>query len=131
MVKIIEEIAKSINNVAENCTKLASSLDNSAKNSLTVKNKITDAIFIAQNGKSDMDKIITEINTIKESTNHLSASISQAENVTTKIKEVLLLLENVSKQTSLISIATSIEAVKAGEAGKSFTIIAERIRCRG
>jgi len=127
MTKIIKEIAESIDNVAENCTRLADSLDNSTRNGLIAKDKAMDAVLIAKKGQLDMDKFITEINVIKESTNLLSNTISEAGSVTTKIKDILELLENISKQTSLISITTSIEAFKVGEAGKGFTIIADKI----
>ncbi len=127
MVKTVEEIASSINNVTINCVRLATSLKNTSKNGTIATEKARDAILIATNSSVDMKKIITEINTIKESTTLLSSSISEVGSVTIKIKEILNLLENISKQTTLLSITTSIEAVKAGEAGKGFTIIADRI----
>lgn len=112
--KIVENIAHKIHIVSEN-TKSVSELTNNAKTSATT-------------GEDAVEKAINQMKTIEEKTTETSAIISELEEKSIKIGQILDTIENISKQTNLLALNAAIESARAGEAGKGFSVVADEIR---
>lgn len=112
--KIVENIAHKINIVSEN-TKSVSVLTNNAKTS-------------ANAGEDAVEKAINQMKTIDEKTTKTSAIISELEEESIKIGQILDTIESISEQTNLLALNAAIESARAGEAGKGFSIVADEIR---
>lgn len=67
----------------------------------------------AEVGKEYMNQMLTSMEAVKSSTNDIS--------------RVIELIHNISSKTKLLSLNASIEAARAGDAGKGFAIVAEQI----
>lgn len=138
----MNEIAESMNVIVDSSQRQSSesmiAVDNTTKlgDMLEETDNLISKVseYSNQTNKLSLDGlgIITELNEktlrlnksaddIQIMTNEISASASDAE-------EITVLIENISNQTNLLALNASIEAARAGEAGRGFAVVANEIR---
>ncbi len=112
--KVVENISNKINVVSEN-TKSVSSLTDKAKIS-------------ANAGEDAVVKAMNQMEIIEKKTSETSYIISELEEKSVKIGQILDTIQGISEQTNLLALNAAIESARAGEAGKGFSVVAEEIR---
>lgn len=79
-------------------------------------------------GQAHMFHMLDQTMEVETRTNRLIEQVSQLREGTGNIEKIVQLLSKVSKQTAILSLNATIEASKAGEAGRGFMVIAQEIR---
>ncbi len=110
----IEEMTRTILQNAQNAN---ATKDMSVEAQLTAE----DAMHVIDHTVTGMNKIADSVKKASEMVNALSISSAQIGKITQIITEV-------TKQTNLIALNASVEAVRAGDKGKGFTVVASEIQ---
>ncbi|GIO42831.1 methyl-accepting chemotaxis protein [Paenibacillus apis] len=84
--------------------------------------------LISSQGTEYMNDLISKTNTTEELTSSMVGKVDRLKESTISIHKILEVLKTMTQQTNILSLNASIEAVRAGAAGKGFMVIANEIR---
>lgn len=87
-----------------------------------------DIKVISNNAGITVNKLNEKSNTTAEMSNRIKKDINTLNNKALEISKIVDLINGISEQTSLLSLNASIEAARAGTAGKGFGVVAEEIK---
>jgi methyl-accepting chemotaxis protein len=81
-----------------------------------------------QQGTEYMMKLIQKTGMTEDLTRDMVGKVDQLRDSTSSILKILDVLNNLTKQTNILSLNATIEAARAGSAGKGFMVVADEIR---
>lgn len=109
----IDEMAVSIQQVSENSTRSAS-----------ISNQ---ALASADKGYNAVNNSIAGMGRIRQQVQATSKRIKRLGESSQEIGEIVQLIRGIAKRTSILSLNAAIQAARAGEAGRSFAVVAEEV----
>lgn len=83
---------------------------------------------LTEQNSQNMIELLAKINEISDSNNTSRAHFDRLLESTQEISNSIDLISQISKQTNLLSLNASIEAVRAGEHGRGFLVVANEIQ---
>ena len=79
-------------------------------------------------GTKYMSELISKTNLTEEMIRSMVDKVDRLKESTRSIRKILDVLNNMTKQTNILSLNATIEAARAGAAGKGFMVVADEIR---
>jgi methyl-accepting chemotaxis protein len=117
----VNELSASLNQMSQSAATLVSSADSVGRNVSDIASIVTDSNHKASQMMASMDAI-------GSSTRQTAERIKALNDKMDDINEAVATISMVADQTTLLSLNASIEANKAGEMGKGFSVVAQEIR---
>lgn len=97
------------------------------ENVVLLKEKGNVSVQTVHLGKQSLTSTSNEMNTIRNNSSDLMKTIDSLGHFAEEIGDIISIIEDLTEQTSMLSINASIEASRAGEHGKGFAAVASAI----
>ena len=106
--------AAALEETAASMEQLASTVQMNAARSTDGNGVAAAALAIAEKGGAVMDRVVATITEISQSS--------------TKISDIVGIINGIASQTNLLALNAAVEAARAGEAGRGFAVVATEVR---
>ncbi len=110
----MDDMARSVTNVAENAGSAAQAAD--------------DADGEAKQGLQIVQNTVTSINDLAAEVERAAEVIVKLESDTESVGGILDVIKGIADQTNLLALNAAIEAARAGELGRGFAVVADEVR---
>jgi len=122
------ETAVAANETTTTVEEVRQTADVSSKKAKYVSDSAQKAAQIAKAGKKAVEDTMEGMGGIKQKMEVVAESIVTLSEQSQAIGEIIATVDDLAEQTNLLAVNASIEAVRAGEQGKGFSVVAQEIK---
>ncbi len=103
-------------------------IDDVSKNTQSIYKSTTDNLGTAKESLEELKKVTHAIRATGENVSQFAQTVNNLTANSDRIKDIVLLIKDISDQTNLLALNAAIEAARAGEAGRGFSVVADEVR---
>ncbi len=118
---MVEETTASMNEVEMSVSRQTNTMEE-------LSGQSNELIEVNHKSMTELHEINNLKNNVMENAEDLSVKISQLENISKEVDQIVQGVAGIADQTNLLALNASIEAARAGEHGRGFAVVAEEIR---
>ncbi len=126
--RTISQQAAAVNQTTTTMNQLGVSSQHSAEQAEASAVAAHQALSLADGGTQSVEHTVKGIVVLKDKVGEIAAQITDLSEQTVQIEGISNLVADLANQTNMLAINAAVEAVRAGEHGKGFAIVATEIR---
>lgn len=126
--RIISQQAVSVHQTTVSIDELSQTAKKSAQQAQSTVSNATNALQLSEAGNQTAEHTLEDIHTLNQQVNQMSSKIAELKQHAQEIASISELVSNLGNQTNMLALNAAVEAVRAGEHGSGFGVVATEIR---
>ena len=123
-LRMAEELAVTLNSVQM----MTESIERVAENAREAEEVARSSSVTALKGGKAVERTVSGIFQIRETVSETARKVKRLAEASQEISKIVLLISQIAERTNQLALNASIQAAKAGEAGRGFAIVADEVR---
>lgn len=126
--RIVAQQASAIQQTATSTTELSSTARQSVQQANETRSNAQQALNLTSEGSHSVAVIRSEIETLQDSVQSIAENVTLLQQRANEIGSISTLVSDLATQTNMLALNAAVEAVRAGQFGKGFGVVATEIR---